>query len=469
MWEAIQSNIRRSRAIVVVMAMLLILMGALVGGAWIGSLEGAVVGAVAALMLWLILLLVSMSGGDQLILMSAGAKRIQKEDAPVLWNVVEEMTIASGLGTMPSIHVIDNEMPNAFATGRKPEKSAVAVTTGLLRRLNRDELQGVIAHEIAHIKNYDIRFLTTATVMVGAIVIIADIFLRSLWYGGGRRRGGGKGEGQAIFLILALVMAILAPLFANMLYYAVSRKREYLADASAARYTRYPPGLASALRKISGSISGHRKSAKQSTARALAPMYIVNPLQLSAKGGSLFSTHPPTEQRIAVLEAMSGGAGWLDYENAFKKVTGRDCLPASVIGAGETVAMREARVEKDPKQSAVERSRAATDILDRFAGLLLIPCLCGVRIKAPAGTQHTSLKCPKCGRRHAIPRAGEPSAEGQAAGATEEVPQTLTHKRQGTGWDSFECACGRAHQLSPAMKSGRIRCPRCKRKIEITA
>ncbi len=466
MWEAIQSNIRRSRAIVVVMAMLLVVMGALVGGAWIGNLEGALVGAVAALMLWLILLLVSMSGGDQLILMSAGAKRIEKEDAPVLWNVVEEMTIASGLGTMPSVHVIDNDMPNAFATGRKPEKSAVAVTTGLLRRLNRDELQGVVAHEIAHIKNYDIRFLTTATVMVGAIVIIADIFLRSLWYGGGRRRGGGKGEGQAIFLILALVMAILAPLFANMLYYAVSRKREYLADASAARYTRYPPGLASALRKISGSAQGQRKQTKQSTARALAPMYIVNPLQLSARGGSLFSTHPPTEKRIAVLEAMSGGAGWLDYENAFKEVTGKGCLPSSVTraGAGETVAMREASVEADPKQSAVERARVATDILDRFAGMLLIPCLCGVRIKAPAGARHQSLKCPKCGRSHAIPRAGEQPAESAA-----EAPKTLTHKRQGTGWDSFECACGRAHQISPAMKSGRITCPRCKRKIEITA
>ena len=463
MWEAIQSNIRRSRMIVVVMAMLLVLMGAAVGGTWIGSLDGAAIGAVGALMLWLILWIVSMSGGDQLILMSAGAKRIQKEDAPVLWNVVEEMTIAAGLGTMPSIHVIDNELPNAFATGRKPEKSAVAVTTGLLRRLNRDELQGVIAHEIAHIKNYDIRFLTTATVMVGAIVIIADVFVRSLWFGGGRRRGSGKGEGQLIFLVLALVMAVLAPLFANMLYYSVSRKREYLADASAARYTRYPAGLASALRKISGSVQGHAKAAKESTARALAPMYIVNPLQLSAGKGSLMATHPPTEKRIAVLEAMSGGAGWLDYENAFKKINGAGCLPASVTGAGETVAMRKASAEADPKAAAVDRARAATDLLDRFAGLLLIPCACGVRIKAPAGSGHKELSCPKCGTRHEIPRAGQDPT------AKKEAPQTLTHRRQGQGWDSFECACGRAHQISPAMRAGRISCPRCKRKIEITA
>jgi heat shock protein HtpX len=464
MWEAIQSNIRRSRAIVVVMAMLLVSMGAAVGGAWIGSLEGAAIGAVAALMLWLILLAVSMTGGDQLILMSAGARRIEKEDAPVLWNVVEEMTIAAGLGTMPSIHVIDNDQPNAFATGRKPEKSAVAVTTGLLRRLNRDELQGVIAHEIGHIKNYDIRFLTTATVMVGAIVIISDVFVRSLWFGGGRRRSSGKGEGQVIFLILALVMAILAPLFANLLYYSVSRKREYLADASAARYTRYPLGLAAALRKISGSVHGQAKAAKKSTARALAPMYIVNPLQLSGGGGSLMATHPPTEKRIAVLEAMSGGAGWQDYENAFKKINGEGCLPTSVTGAGETVAMRQATAEANPKSAAVDRSRVATDLLDRFAGLLLIPCACGVRIKAPAGARHKEISCPKCGTRHEIPRAGE-----EQAVKGKEAPQTLTYRRKGKGWDSFECACGRAHQISPAMKSGRVTCPKCKRKIEITA
>jgi len=267
-----------------------------------------------------------------------------------------------------------------------------------------------------------------------------------------------------IFLILALVMAVLAPLFANMLYYAVSRKREYLADASAARYTRYPAGLASALRKISGSVQGHAKAAKKSTARALAPMYIVNPLQLSAAGGSLMATHPPTEKRIAVLEAMSGGAGWQDYENAFKKVNGEGCLPASVTGAGETVAMRKAVADADPKKAAVDRARVATDLLDRFAGLLLIPCACGVRIKAPAGSQHRELTCPKCGTRHEIPRAGQ----GQAAGQ-EKAPGNLTHRRKGQGWDSFECACGRAHQISPAMKTGRLTCSKCKRKIEIVA
>ena len=464
MWEAIQSNIRRSRMIIAVMGVLLTSLGALVGGAWIGSGEGALIGAVSALMLWFILFMVSLSGGDRLILASAGAKKIKKEDAPVLWNVVEEMTIASGLGTMPTVHIIDNDQPNAFATGRKPETAAVAVTSGLLRRLNRDELQGVIAHEIGHIKNYDIRFLTTATVMVGAIVIISDVFVRSLWFGGGRRRGGGKGQGQVVFLVLALVMAILAPLFANMLYYAVSRKREYLADASAARFTRYPPGLASALRKISGAFHGHAKTTRESTLRALAPMYIVNPLQASGGSAGLMATHPPIEKRIAVLEAMSGGAGWIDYENAFKKVNRSDCLPAAITGSEASVAARQASVEPDAKQAAVERARGATDLLDRFAGLLLIPCACGVRIKVPAGEKRDQVACPRCGTRHPVPKA-----EAQQAEAGEQAPQVLTYRRQGKGWDSFECACGKPHQISPAFRSGRIACSKCGRKIQITA
>jgi len=460
MWEQIQSNIRRSRMIIALMAVLLTTLGAVVGTVWIGGAEGAVAGALGALMLWLLLWIISLSGGDKLILMSARAKEIKKEDAPILWNVVEEMTIASGLGAMPSIHVIDNDLPNAFATGRKPETASVAVTSGLLRRLNRDELQGVIAHEIAHIKNYDIRFLTTATVMVGAIVIVSDIFVRSLWFGGGRRRGSGRGDGQMIFLILALVMAVLAPLFANLLYYSVSRKREYLADASAARYTRYPLGLASALRKISGSFSGHRKAAKESTARALAPMYIVNPLQLSGASASLMATHPPTEKRIAVLEAMSGGAGWIDYENAFKKVTGDDCLSAGLTGSEGSVATRQATADADAKAAKQDRARVVTDMLDRFAGLLLIPCACGVRIKVPSGARHERVSCPRCGTGHEVPRAH---------GETEAAPQVLTHRRQGKDWESFECACGKPHQLSPAFRAGRVSCKKCGRTIEVVA
>ena len=166
MWEAIQSNKRRSWVLISLMGALLVGLGFAVGYTWAPP-DGGAVGAVVALVLWFILLLVAFGQGDSILLASAKAREVKKGQAPQLWNVVEEMTIASGLGTMPKVYVIDSEVPNAFAVGRKPEKAAVAVTSGLLRRLNRDELQGVIAHEISHIQNLDVRFMTLASVMVG--------------------------------------------------------------------------------------------------------------------------------------------------------------------------------------------------------------------------------------------------------------------------------------------------------------
>ena len=456
MWEAIRSNQRRSRWIVALMGLLLVGLGAAIGASWIGGTEGAALGAVMAVGLWLLLLTVSLTSGEQVILTTAGAKAIKKEDAPTLWNTVEEMTIAAGLPKMPSVHIIDTDIPNAFATGRKPENSAIVVTAGLLKRLNRDELQGVVAHEMAHIRNFDVRFLTIATVMVGAIVLLSDIFARSLWWGAGRRRGSSKGGQWAT--IIALVMALVAPLFANMLYYAVSRKREYLADASAARFTRYPQGLASALQKIAG--SAQQREHHRAFSRALAPMYIVNPLQAAGKSTSLFSTHPPTAKRIAVLEAMSGGAGFLDYEKAFKKVHGEGVLSRTVWEKEEPIRQRKASVEPDAKQAAIERSRGVTDLLDRFAGMLLIPCICGVRIKAPQGTEATEIGCPRCERKHPIPRAEEEKTDVDHS-------KPLHFRRQSDGWESFACSCGKTHQLSPALRVADIRCSECSRQIRI--
>ena len=280
MWEAIQSNKRRSWYLIGLMGAMLVGLGFGVGYFYAPGMGGAV-GAVAALILWLVLLLVAFAGGDSILLASAKAREIRKEDAPQLWNIVEEMAIASGLGRMPRIYIIDDDAPNAFAVGRNPEKAAVAVTSGLLRRLNRDELQGVIAHEIAHIQNLDVRFMTLASVMIGAIVLIADMFLRSLWYGGGRRRSSssrGGGQAQLVILGVALLLAVLAPLAAQLLYFACSRRREYLADACGARFTRYPEGLASALEKIAAKAGQGSK-----VNRSLAPLYIVNPLQCGPK------------------------------------------------------------------------------------------------------------------------------------------------------------------------------------------
>ena len=302
MWEAIRANNRRSNMLIGLMGGLLVGFGALIGGATAGE-AGLIPGAIGALLIWLVLLVVALTSGEQLVMMASRAKQIKKEDAPQLWNVVEEMTIAAGLGQMPRVYVIDNDLPNAFAAGRKPESACVAVTSGMLKRLNRDELQGVIAHEIAHIKNLDVRFMTIASVMVGSIVILCDVFLRMLWFGGGSRRqgkGGGSGQAQLIMLVVAIVAAIVAPICARMLYFACSRKREYLADASAARFTRYPDGLASALEKMSAHYEGSVAANSSST---LGPLYIVNPHEAALSG---MASRP---RRVPVLLRFSGRRG----------------------------------------------------------------------------------------------------------------------------------------------------------------
>ena len=243
---------------------------------------------------------------DRIALKVSRARPVSKEEYPYLYNVVEGLAIAAGI-PKPRCYVIDDTAPNAFASGRNPENAVVVVTTGILQKLNRAELEGVIAHELSHIKNYDILVQTLAVVMVGVIVLLSDWILRTFLWGGGRRRRSssekGGGNAGAILVIVALALAVLSPLFAQLLKLAVSRKREFLADADAALLTRYPPGLASALRKLTAD-----KEPLEAANKATAHMYIVNPLKGQKHGGGamarLFSTHPPIEARIAALEKM---------------------------------------------------------------------------------------------------------------------------------------------------------------------
>lgn len=247
--------------------------------------------------------LFSYFAGPSMIMAVSRAKKIEKKDHPQLWNVVEELSIASG-SPIPEIYIIDDTAPNAFATGRNPQHAKIAITKGLLSKLNRDELQGVMAHELSHIQNYDILFTTLVTVLVGMIALLCDFFLRSMLYGGRRRssssRGGKGGGGQALILVLALFLAILAPIIAKLVQLAISRQREYLADASGALLTRYPPGLASALEKIAGD-----KDVLEAANRATAPLYIVNPIKsFEKRAQNMFSTHPPIQDRIKRLKNM---------------------------------------------------------------------------------------------------------------------------------------------------------------------
>lgn len=453
MWEAIQANRRRSLVLISLMGMLLVLLGTAVGSAMAGP-DAAALGALSAVGLWGGLWAVAALQGDRILLTTAGAWKIEKHDHPQLWNVVEEMVLASGLGAMPEVYVIDDDAPNAFAVGRRPERSAVAVTTGLLRLMNRDELQGVVGHEIGHIKNRDSAFMMLVGVMLGAIVILADLFLRLIRFGGGRRSRGG-GRVQALILLLAILLSILAPLLARLIYFACSRRREYLADASSVRFTRYPEGLASALEKM-GAFYRRRRGIPH---RVLAPMYIVNPMTALAATG-LLSTHPPTEERILILRSMGGGAGYVDYEAAFRKI-----LRGSVLGTrtlseeGAPVPARGPHTDAAarPEEAALP-SAGALELAGRLRGLVLMTCPCGVGIQVPPGLGRDAVRCPRCGNENAVPRTHE-------AGPSAETP--LEYRRKGAGWESFQCRCGHAVHLSPIFAASIVSCPACDRKIRV--
>ena len=296
MYDQISQNKRNSWLLVIVITIFLVALGFFIGEYW-GKGYGYG-GIVFALVIALISGLVSYYGGAGMILAMSRAKRIEKKDHSQLFNVIDELAISAGV-PMPAIYIIDDTAPNAFATGRDPEHASVAITTGLLSKLSRDELQGVMAHELSHVQNRDILFSMMVGIMVGSIVLISDFFVRSvIWGGRGRKKGGSKGSGPLI--LIGLLLAILAPFFAKMLQLAVSRQREYLADASAALITRYPEGLASALEKIAGD-----KEVLEVANRATQHLYIVNPIKpFEKRAKSLFSTHPPIEERVARLRAM---------------------------------------------------------------------------------------------------------------------------------------------------------------------
>ncbi|MFB0564706.1 MAG: M48 family metallopeptidase [Candidatus Aminicenantaceae bacterium] len=238
---------------------------------------------------------------DKIVLAISRAKPVKKEDYPYLYNVVEGLAIAAGL-PKPRCYIIDDTAPNAFASGRNPKNSVVVVTSGLLEKLNRAELEGVIAHEMAHIKNYDVLVQTLAVVMVGVIALLSDWILRSFFWGRGKRKTSSKGGGNAaaVFVLVGILLAVFSPLIAQLLRLAISRKREFLADANGALLTRYPPGLASALRKLAAD-----REPLEAANKATAHLYIINPLKdIKGKANKLFSTHPPVEERIAALEKM---------------------------------------------------------------------------------------------------------------------------------------------------------------------
>jgi heat shock protein HtpX len=302
------ANVRNSVFLVLILLVILGALGGAIGYALTGSQDGAIAAILIAVLIGTLTSLGSYFYGDQLVLAASAAKPVSEEQAPQLYNVIRELTLAAGI-PMPAVYVIQEDAMNAFATGRDPNHSSVAITTGLLKVMDREELQGVLGHELSHVRNFDIRFSLLVGVMVGSVALLSSFFLRyTFWFGGGRRssndENGGGGAFQLIIFAVAIVLAIIAPIFTKLVQLAVSRQREYLADASSVELTRNPHGLERALARLAGDTTV-MKEANPATQH----LYFHNPLmKLNSNPSSLFSTHPPLVDRINRLRQLTGEA-----------------------------------------------------------------------------------------------------------------------------------------------------------------
>jgi heat shock protein HtpX len=305
-FAAQQSTNRRNSVLLIgFVTLLLAALGFAIGYGTTGAVEGAVGVTTGAIVLGMLLSVGSFFAGDKLVLATSGAREVSQQSAPQLMNVVQEMSLAAGV-PMPKVYIIEDTAPNAFATGRDPDHASVAITTGLLEKLDREELQGVLGHELSHVRNFDIRFALLVAVLVGSIALLADFFLRFTFWGGGRRGGGDRDRGGgaliAIVYVIAIVLAILAPFIARLVQLAVSRQREYLADASSVELTRNPHGLEQALAKIAGD-----KEVLEVANRATQHLYFTNPIKkFEERSSSMFSTHPAIVDRINRLRQLTG-------------------------------------------------------------------------------------------------------------------------------------------------------------------
>jgi heat shock protein HtpX len=299
------ANRRNSIVLVLAVTALLAALGFTIGYGTTGYVEGAFGVTTIAIVIAMVLSVGSYFAGDKLVLAASGAKEVSQESAPQLMNVVQEMALSAGV-PMPKVYIIDDTAPNAFATGRDPKHASVAITTGLLQKLDREELQGVMGHELSHVRNFDIRFSLLVAVLVGSIALLADFFLRFTFWGGGRRGGGDRDRGggglAAILFVVAIVLAVVAPFIARLVQLAVSRQREYLADASAVELTRNTSGLETALAKIATD-----REVLEVANRATQHLYFTNPIKkFESRSSNMFSTHPNVVDRINRLRQLSG-------------------------------------------------------------------------------------------------------------------------------------------------------------------
>ena len=484
MWELIKSNQRKSVILLMGLALCLVLLGYFIGAAFFPP-DGGVFGVFAAFSIWLVMSLVSFLSADTIFLRISQAKEVTYDVHPQLFNIVEEMKIAANLPNIPKIYIIHSDTPNAFATGLNPEKSSIAVTSGLLAKLSRDELQGVVAHEMSHILNRDVRFVTLAGVLLGSITIISEVFLRGLFYSSSSSRryssrdsSGGGGQLQLVMMVIAILVAILAPICAQIFYFSISRKREYLADASAVRLTRYPEGLASALARISAWPYALKTANKIS-----APMYIVNPFHQQKKiSSNLFDTHPPVKERISVLRNMAGGANYSNYLDSYQKVRGvkEALIPRSGLQDTASIPIREASVDLSNgiEKSTQEIFREGGDVFRAASGFMFTSCVCGLKMKFPPNFKKPHINCPRCQGNIDVPvedmaimgavaETLKVSQKAQEVSKQKQSQEKQTFVKKAPGWASMRCRCGHLMQVSPAFIGTKMLCPKCNDTIQV--
>lgn len=297
LYQQIASNKRKTIYVMIGFAILVLFIGAAVGYVFYNS---ATAGVVMAAVIAAIYMGMMIANSTNVVMGMNHATEVNESSYPELWHIVEDMALVAKI-PMPKVYIVDDPSPNAFATGNSPKNAAVAVTTGILSRLNREELEGVIGHEVSHIRNYDIRLSTIALALSSAIAMLVNLGMNSFWWGGGRRRSNDDNDNgglEIILMLLSLVLVILGPIATTIAQLALSRNREYLADASSVELTRNPLGLINALRKIS--TSEPMKAADPSS----AALYISDPFKKKRSMAHLFDTHPPIEDRIQRLEKM---------------------------------------------------------------------------------------------------------------------------------------------------------------------
>lgn len=427
MWEQIRYNRNRTVILIVGMGVMLLLLSFVIiipVSYFLHKplLESGIAAVILASIIWVIAISFAYFQGDDILLSLSQARRIGYSDHKRLYNIVEELKIASGLKTMPSLCIVNDPAMNAFAIGCRPYNSAIIVTSGLLAKLNRDELQGVIGHEIAHIKNRDVLLMSLCINLLDTITLLAWTMMPDLFEKRNSLLGShywllpllsflilaiitiliissdnisGAGIiGMSFLYILALLLSM--PVVAQLAYYAASRRREYLADASSALYTRYPEGLASALEKIAASTNQVLAASP-----ATAPMYIVNPFRTAGQpADDITSTHPSISERIRILRAMSH-ISYADYDRAYRKIRNinKGIISAAAMATAGVVRMRTALPDD---LDHIQRARETSNVLWNLNNYKIINCPCGTRMRLPPKFKYPEVKCPHCGKMNQV-------------------------------------------------------------------